>query len=983
MERKKQRNWTLAIILAIVVTLSNVYPVTAAELFNQTALTKAEKSLANEGYTDEDRAEKGTKISTPSNAQKPEAEDDEESSDGFEEDDELEEDLAEDELVEDEKNHKNLEDDLDDVLKDKTLEDEKPENLVWVWSDKAPALMEAEEGDDLSSQFFEMTRASVCPTYEEAYNAMTAMKGELYEGMPWTNFQPYGDEGEWGKYYRFQGGQVKGASLGVGCAAFVFLLSDEAFGDLPARTIDKGGFKYEDVKVGDILRVNNSHFVIVLRVNSSGVTVAEGNYNKSVHWGRVMSKSEVLNANFIVTRYPVGYSEEQDAEEIDQSGTEGSLSWTLTKGGTLTISGKGSMPDFSESGRPDWENYGDNINQVIIKDGVESIGNYAFYKSPVMSVQIPETVKSIGRAAFGESNLMEITVPGSVKAVGDEAFYNCQGLKSATFHEGVQSIGVNAFHKCGIAYLDFPSSIISVGAGAFMECDSLVQVRFAKGEQNVSLGNDLFSKCWYLSNVTLPVNADKISSGMFTNCFAITYLYIPTGVEVDGTGLNGSPFMGCKTLKTIDFGGTESEWQTNGGKAALNAVPPNQVTVNFNVAFDDPFADIPNDPGEFVTCEHVDENGDGRCDLCDTVLSNDSTDPSDPVDPVDPDEPGDDKEEPVNPGDTEDGDKDPVKPGDSSGSSGSGSGGSSSDDSSSEDSSFESSSKKSASGADGSVNKLVSKNTTTNGAGEKVETAKWSDGTIVVMTTAATGAMRLEVELPNQTVEAAQREDKATALPIDPIQVTNDITKAIPVTVNWNREKQQDITDPTVAAEPMKLLVPVTTSGAGTVAVLVNQDGSTQIIEDSILIEGKMVVPMSDGDTVKIVDLSREFADVPADVWYKEVVNYVTARNLFHGVAETTFNPAARMTCATLVTALAELEGLDTEGETPWYKRGMSWAVTSGVMDAGVNPESTATKDLIKIFEKYFNMTIDDELPATLTRAEAAQMLWNLKSCRP
>ena len=324
MERKKQRNWTLAIILAIVVTLSNVYPVTAAELFNQMALTKAEKSLANEGYTDEDRAEKGTKISTPSNAQKPEAEDDEESSDGFEEDDELEEDLAEDELVEDEKNHKNLEDDLDDVLKDKTLEDEKPENLVWVWSDKAPALMEAEEGDDLSSQFFEMTRASVCPTYEEAYNAMTAMKGELYEGMPWTNFQPYGNEGEWGKYYRFQGGQVKGASLGVGCAAFVFLLSDEAFGDLPARTIDKGGFKYEDVKVGDILRVNNSHFVIVLRVNSSGVTVAEGNYNKSVHWGRVMSKSEVLNANFIVTRYPVGYSEEQDAEEIDQSGTEGS-----------------------------------------------------------------------------------------------------------------------------------------------------------------------------------------------------------------------------------------------------------------------------------------------------------------------------------------------------------------------------------------------------------------------------------------------------------------------------------------------------------------------------------------------------------------------------------------------------------------------------------------------------------------------------------
>ena len=208
-------------------------------------------------------------------------------------------------------------------------------------------MMEAEEGDDLSSQFFGMTRASgICPTYEEAYNAMIDMKDDYYEGMPWTNFQPYGSEGDL-PYYRFQGGPVKGASLGVGCAAFVFELSDAAFGDLPARTIDKGGFAYEDVKVGDILRVNNSHFVIVLRVASSGVTVAEGNYNKSVHWGRTLSKSEVLNANFIVTRYPSGYSEDQDADEVAYSGTEGSLlSWTLTNGGTLTISGKGAMPDY-------------------------------------------------------------------------------------------------------------------------------------------------------------------------------------------------------------------------------------------------------------------------------------------------------------------------------------------------------------------------------------------------------------------------------------------------------------------------------------------------------------------------------------------------------------------------------------------------------------------------------------------------------------
>ena len=61
----------------------------------------------------------------------------------------------------------------------------------------------------------------------------------------------------------------------------------------------------------------------------------------------------------------------------------------------------------------------------------------------------------------------------------------------------------------------------------------------------------------------------------------------------------------------------------------------------------------------------------------------------------------------------------------------------------------------------------------------------------------------------------------------------------------------------------------------------------------------------------------------------------------------------------------------------------MSWAVTSGVIDAGIDPESTATSDLIKIYERYFDTTINDQLPAMLTRAEAAQMLLNLKRCRP
>lgn len=81
------------------------------------------------------------------------------------------------------------------------------------------------------------------------------------------------------------------------------MLSDAAFGSLPARKY----YDYTQVRVGDILRLNNdSHSVIVLNVNADSYTIAEGNFNSKVHWGRVLKKSEVMNGTttYALTRYP-------------------------------------------------------------------------------------------------------------------------------------------------------------------------------------------------------------------------------------------------------------------------------------------------------------------------------------------------------------------------------------------------------------------------------------------------------------------------------------------------------------------------------------------------------------------------------------------------------------------------------------------------------------------------------------------------------
>ena len=123
---------------------------------------------------------------------------------------------------------------------------------------------------------------------KEIYNAMVSLRSEYPEGKKWTNSD----------YYAWNGGLFRG---GYGCAAFAFRLSDEAFGDSKAvKHTDPGA-----VRVGDILRVdNNTHMVIVLAVTSSGVIVAEGNYNSSIHWGRKISNKELKsNTDYILTRY--------------------------------------------------------------------------------------------------------------------------------------------------------------------------------------------------------------------------------------------------------------------------------------------------------------------------------------------------------------------------------------------------------------------------------------------------------------------------------------------------------------------------------------------------------------------------------------------------------------------------------------------------------------------------------------------------------
>ena len=281
-------------------------------------------------------------------------------------------------------------------------------------------------------------RDGTVPTPTEVYQAMMALKEQdgYKEGTTWTDDEPYSDTKG---YYRWKGGTLGGVNIvAVGCVAFAFILSDAAFGSLPARMYAPGAFSFEDIKVGDILRVNtDTHTVIVLEVSEAGVVVAEGNNSGKVHWGRAISKNDVMNnTSHYITRYPEGYVSPDDptANDIIGEGTlGGGLTWELTKAGTLTISGKGAMPDFSSTGEQPWNAYSDKIRKAVIGDGITSIGSCAFWGCGVLSAQLPSSVTTIGNSAFRSSSMISVTIPSGVKTIGDSAFRDCQNLSSVTF----------------------------------------------------------------------------------------------------------------------------------------------------------------------------------------------------------------------------------------------------------------------------------------------------------------------------------------------------------------------------------------------------------------------------------------------------------------------------------------------------------------------------------------------------------------------
>ncbi len=107
------------------------------------------------------------------------------------------------------------------------------------------------------------------------------------------------------------------------------------------------------------------------------------------------------------------------------------LIWRLNpKTGIFKVKGTGVMTNYSSTSVAPWDEYRDEIQSIIICDGVTTIGNNTFYGCPnLLSVMIPDGITKIGDTTFRDcTSLTEITLPNTVDSIGIDAFAGCYNL---------------------------------------------------------------------------------------------------------------------------------------------------------------------------------------------------------------------------------------------------------------------------------------------------------------------------------------------------------------------------------------------------------------------------------------------------------------------------------------------------------------------------------------------------------------------------
>ena len=144
------------------------------------------------------------------------------------------------------------------------------------------------------------------------------------------------------------------------------------------------------------------------------------------------------------------------------------------------------------------------VKELIICDGITSIGNYAF---------------------CGASGLEKLSIANTVTNIGDYAFLYDINLENVKLPNKIESIGYNAFRETKIQNITIPNSVKKLSGYIFVNCGNLARIKFLPTDMT---GIDVNKSIFYdIENCTIYVKNEIVKNYMEQN------LNIPSTVNIE------------------------------------------------------------------------------------------------------------------------------------------------------------------------------------------------------------------------------------------------------------------------------------------------------------------------------------------------------------------------------------------------------------------------------------------------------------------
>ena len=208
-----------------------------------------------------------------------------------------------------------------------------------------------------------------------------------------------------------------------------------------------------------------------------------------------------------------------------------------------------------------------------VPDGIEKIGNYAFYDAEgITEIILPDSLKVIGESAFRKCGIEAIDIPGGVNNVGFAAFSEAK-LESIVFPDSVTEIGAAVFDGClNLNSVTFGKNTGSIGYGVFCNCPKLKEINIPESCNRYSFTNGLLIDndnnnlisvlTSHTGKLTIPEGIVTLGDYCAYGC-VISEVSIPSSV----TAVGRNAFDRCEKLRTVNLGDSV----TSIGFSAFNA----------------------------------------------------------------------------------------------------------------------------------------------------------------------------------------------------------------------------------------------------------------------------------------------------------------------------------------------------------------------------------------------------------------------------